>query len=244
MNPWQFSFTDFGPADEGRREALCTLGNGYTARRRAAPESRADDVHHPGTSPTATWRVTAPSRASTWWSTRQPKLPRRWCSWGRELPSRRSASRRSSPCTPRAISPSQTRRPMRSNSRATPWTSRNSSGRTRCAGVGCGRGSDVDCSPARLRSRLFGSTFPLLETVSPNSAEFDLGVPARGLRGEAHRGHIFGDELFILPALTLRRPQLTCSRCSTATADSPWPAKPRRHRHRPQRVALLPGQRR
>ena len=37
------------PADEGRREAILTLGNGRFATRGAAPESRADGVHYPGT---------------------------------------------------------------------------------------------------------------------------------------------------------------------------------------------------
>ncbi len=51
--------------------------------------------------------------------------------------------------------------------------------------------------------------FHLLQTVSPHSVELDVGVPARGLHGEAYRGHIFWDELFIFPFLTLRLPQLT-----------------------------------
>ena len=34
----------------------------------------------------------------------------------------------------------------------------------------------------------------------------DAGVPARGLHGEAYRGHIFWDELFIFPILNLRLP--------------------------------------
>ncbi len=46
----------------------------------------------------------------------------------------------------------------------------------------------------------------------------DVGVPARGLHGEAYRGHVFWDELFILPFLSLRFPQLTRRCCSTATA--------------------------
>jgi trehalose 6-phosphate phosphatase len=46
-------------ADEGRREALCTLGNGYMATRGARPESRADGVHYPGTYPAGCYdRVT------------------------------------------------------------------------------------------------------------------------------------------------------------------------------------------
>jgi trehalose/maltose hydrolase-like predicted phosphorylase len=51
--------------------------------------------------------------------------------------------------------------------------------------------------------------FHLLQTLSPNIADRDVGVPARGLHGEAYRGHIFWDELFIFPYLNLRFPQLT-----------------------------------
>jgi len=51
----------------------------------------------------------------------------------------------------------------------------------------------------------------LLQTVSYNSEELDIGVPARGLHGEAYRGHIFWDELFIFPVLNLRLPTVTRS---------------------------------
>jgi alpha,alpha-trehalase len=51
--------------------------------------------------------------------------------------------------------------------------------------------------------------FHLLQSVSPNSIDLDVGVPARGLHGEAYRGHIFWDELFIFPILTLRIPDIT-----------------------------------
>lgn len=53
--------------------------------------------------------------------------------------------------------------------------------------------------------------FHLLQTVSRNSIELDTGVPARGWHGEAYRGHIFWDELFIFPYLNLRIPVLTKS---------------------------------
>lgn len=46
---WSFGYTGFVPADEGRREALCTLGNGMFATRGAAPESTAGTIHYPGT---------------------------------------------------------------------------------------------------------------------------------------------------------------------------------------------------
>ncbi|OCB28342.1 trehalose-phosphatase [Mycobacterium malmoense] len=51
----------------------------------------------------------------------------------------------------------------------------------------------------------------LLQTVSPNSSDLDVGVPARGLHGEAYRGHIFWDELFIFPVLNMRLPMITRS---------------------------------
>ena len=41
--------------------------------------------------------------------------------------------------------------------------------------------------------------FHLLQTVSLNSIDLDMSAPARGLHGEAYRGHIFWDELFIFP---------------------------------------------
>ena len=50
--------------------------------------------------------------------------------------------------------------------------------------------------------------FHLLQTVSPHSAHLDVGVPARGWHGEAYRGHIFWDELFIFPYLNFQRPWL------------------------------------
>ena len=49
----------------------------------------------------------------------------------------------------------------------------------------------------------------VLQTVSDNSVGSDVGVPARGLHGEAYRGHVFWDEVFVFPFLSLRFPQLT-----------------------------------
>lgn len=51
--------------------------------------------------------------------------------------------------------------------------------------------------------------FHLLQTASPNTIDLDVGVPARGWHGEAYRGHIFWDELFIFPFLNLRMPKIT-----------------------------------
>jgi trehalose/maltose hydrolase-like predicted phosphorylase len=48
--------------------------------------------------------------------------------------------------------------------------------------------------------------FHLLQAISPHTAEVDAGVPARGLHGEGYRGHVFWDELFVLPIITTHLP--------------------------------------
>ncbi len=48
-NSWTLIYEGFDPKDEGRREVLCALGNGYFVTRGAAPEATADEVHYPGT---------------------------------------------------------------------------------------------------------------------------------------------------------------------------------------------------
>ncbi|NEW43270.1 beta-phosphoglucomutase family hydrolase [Nocardia cyriacigeorgica] len=53
--------------------------------------------------------------------------------------------------------------------------------------------------------------FHVLQATIATLPDIDAGLPARGLHGEAYRGHIFWDELFVYPMLTLRRPELTRS---------------------------------
>jgi beta-phosphoglucomutase family hydrolase len=53
------------------------------------------------------------------------------------------------------------------------------------------------------------NTFHVLQTMAAVDADLDAGVPARGLHGEGYRGHVFWDELFVYPILTLRRPDLS-----------------------------------
>jgi trehalose/maltose hydrolase-like predicted phosphorylase len=49
----------------------------------------------------------------------------------------------------------------------------------------------------------------ILQVCSRHTTGFDAGVPARGLNGEAYRGHVFWDELFVYPFLTFRLPEIT-----------------------------------
>ncbi|HYB39214.1 MAG TPA: trehalose-phosphatase [Mycobacterium sp.] len=67
---------------------------------------------------------------------------------------------------------------------------------------------ELDLHPDELRI-LRLHLLHLLQTVSYNSEDLDAGVPARGLHGEAYRGHIFWDELFIFPVLNFCLPTIT-----------------------------------
>lgn len=51
----------------------------------------------------------------------------------------------------------------------------------------------------------------LLQSVSPHTARLDAGVTARGLHGEAYRGHVFWDEVFVVPLLNFHVPELARS---------------------------------
>jgi len=82
--------------------------------------------------------------------------------------------------------------------------------------------------------------FHVLQTVSPNSIDLDAGVPARGLHGEAYRGHVFWDELFVLPVLNLRVPAL--SRASLRYRYRRLPAARRAARDAGFTGALYPWQ--
>ncbi|MEU9947474.1 glycosyl hydrolase family 65 protein [Streptomyces sp. NPDC047939] len=62
--------------------------------------------------------------------------------------------------------------------------------------------------PGRAGHILRLHLFHLLQTLSAHSAELDVGVPARGLHGEAYRGHVFWDELFVLPYVTMHFPEV------------------------------------
>lgn len=65
--------------------------------------------------------------------------------------------------------------------------------------------NSTDRVPLILRLHLFH----LLQTVSLHTIELDVGVPSRGWHGEAYRGHVFWDELFVFPLLNLRSPEIT-----------------------------------
>ena len=51
--------------------------------------------------------------------------------------------------------------------------------------------------------------YHILSVCSPHTADLDVGALARGLNGEAYRGHVFWDELYIYPFLNFRLPEIT-----------------------------------
>jgi alpha,alpha-trehalase len=53
--------------------------------------------------------------------------------------------------------------------------------------------------------------FHLLQTASLHNVKIDAGLPARGLHGEAYRGHIFWDGIFTMPFYNLYFPEVAKS---------------------------------
>ncbi len=53
--------------------------------------------------------------------------------------------------------------------------------------------------------------YHLMTGTSPHNVNIDFSVPARALTGEAYRGHIFWDELYILPIYFVHYPEIAKS---------------------------------
>ncbi|MEO7007175.1 MAG: beta-phosphoglucomutase family hydrolase [Terrimesophilobacter sp.] len=53
------------------------------------------------------------------------------------------------------------------------------------------------------------NTFHVLQSVAAVTADLDAGLPARGLHGEGYRGHVFWDEMFVYPTLSMHRPEIS-----------------------------------
>jgi beta-phosphoglucomutase family hydrolase len=69
---------------------------------------------------------------------------------------------------------------------------------------------DIRIAGDRLAQKLLRlHLYHMMVTTSPLNTSIDAGIPARGLHGEAYRGHIFWDELFILPVYNLNFKEVT-----------------------------------
>ena len=49
----------------------------------------------------------------------------------------------------------------------------------------------------------------VLQVCSRHTSDLDAGMPARGLNGEAYRGHVFWDEIYAFPFFNVRLPEVT-----------------------------------
>jgi len=68
--------------------------------------------------------------------------------------------------------------------------------------------ADIQVTGDRLAQKLLRMhAYHLMVSASDHNKNIDASVTARGLHGEAYRGHIFWDELFILPFYNIHFPQ-------------------------------------
>lgn len=72
--------------------------------------------------------------------------------------------------------------------------------------------ADILLEGDRLAQKIFRMhLYHLFVTTSLHNVNYDFGIPARGLHGEAYRGHIFWDELYILPVYYYNYPEVARS---------------------------------
>ncbi|MEX1288499.1 MAG: glycosyl hydrolase family 65 protein [Acidimicrobiia bacterium] len=82
----------------------------------------------------------------------------------------------------------------------------------RDAWIGLWRRFRVDLeAPSRIRKVTNLHLFHVMTVACPNVFDVDAGIPARGLHGEAYRGHIFWDEMFVMPLLVSRAPEVAAA---------------------------------
>lgn len=71
---------------------------------------------------------------------------------------------------------------------------------------------DMEVSGDRFSQKMLRlHLYHLMVSMSPHNHSIDASITARGLHGEAYRGHIFWDELFILPLYDINLPQVAKS---------------------------------
>ena len=72
--------------------------------------------------------------------------------------------------------------------------------------------ADIQIEGDRISQKLLRMhIYHLMVSASPHNVKLDASVTARGLHGEAYRGHIFWDELFILPFYDIHFPDVASS---------------------------------
>ncbi|MFV9458073.1 trehalose-phosphatase [Rhodococcus sp. NM-2] len=188
---WMLFFDGYEPATEKLREAVCTLGNGYFATRGCAPEATAGPVHYPGTYLAGVYNRLRDERAGMEIVNESMVNAPNWLTttfrieggpWF-DVDAVDLLEYRQYLNLRRAVLTRQFRY-------------RDETGRTTSV----------------IQRRFVAMHLPHVCALQTTIiADLDVGVPARGLHGEAYRGHVFWDELFVFPVLNLRVPTLTRS---------------------------------
>ncbi|HUS87408.1 MAG TPA: beta-phosphoglucomutase family hydrolase [Bacteroidales bacterium] len=71
---------------------------------------------------------------------------------------------------------------------------------------------DIKIGGDRITQKLLRlHLYHIIVTTSPHHKNLDAGIPPRGLHGEAYRGHIFWDELYVIPIFNIHFPEVTRS---------------------------------
>ncbi len=69
---------------------------------------------------------------------------------------------------------------------------------------------DIEIEGDRLSQKLLRlHLYHMMVSASPHNKNLDVSFTARGLHGEAYRGHIFWDEMFIMPFYNLHFPEVS-----------------------------------
>lgn len=68
---------------------------------------------------------------------------------------------------------------------------------------------NIEIQGDRLSQKLIRlNTYHMMVSMSPHNENIDAGITARGLHGEAYRGHIFWDEIFVIPWYSMVLPKV------------------------------------
>jgi trehalose-phosphatase len=219
---WSLTDDGFDPAQEKLRESLCTQGNGSFASRGAAPESIAGRKHYPGTYIAGCYnRLQGGIAGQTIENESLVNIPN-WLPlsfrledgpwFGGDLPEPVACHQELDMAHLAGLKRRLVQEPAYIAQEVTvPIRAGEKSRLEKIVAIynSRDRGISESLEEARLQVAKVPGFHVLLQTVSVHSIDLDAGIPPRGLHGEAYRGLIMWDELFVFPFLNLRIPDLT-----------------------------------
>lgn len=199
--PWSLIYQQWEPEEQPLREALCALGNGNFVTRGAAEEATTGACHYPGT-----YLAGGYNRLESQIAQRiiENEDLINWPNWlclrfrpvGGGCLSLRPAQSEVSLQARKLVSRAADFSKLLAQHSLT-WSHL----WKRC--------DVVLRNGPQTQFVLRFHVFHLLQPTSHNTVDRDVGIPARGWHGEAYRGHIFWDELFVFAFFNLRLPEMT-----------------------------------